>query len=364
MNYRDLLSGKRRGPLAVALRCLLSPLTLPYRLIIAGRNFGFDRGWLRSYRADVPVISIGNLTVGGTGKTPLVRYVARKLREQGVRVALVSRGYGAEPGEENDEALELAWGLADVPHLQQPDRVEAARIAVEELESELILMDDGFQHRRLQRDLDIVVIDATCPFGFGRLLPRGLLREPLRALRRAGVILISRADAVSPETRHAISSRLTRIAPRAILVQAAHRPVGLLGWPDRRADLSHLQDRRVAVLSAIGNPEAFVETVRRSGGQVIDMLALPDHDHYDAATMERVRHWLADVGDRRVEVICTHKDLVKLKTDRIEGHPVWALLIEIEMLAGGSEFDQAIREVAKGLHRADPRGDTDEGADA
>lgn len=364
MNYRDLLSGKRRGPLAVTLRCLLSPLTLPYRLVIAGRNFGFDRGWLRSYRAEVPVISIGNLTVGGTGKTPLVRYVARKLREQGVRVALVSRGYGAEPGQENDEALELAWGLADVPHLQQPDRVEAAQIAVEELESELILMDDGFQHRRLQRDLDIVVIDATCPFGFGRLLPRGLLREPLRALRRAGVILLSRADAVSPETRHAIGSRLTRIAPRAILVQAAHRPVGLLGWPDRPADLSHLADRRVAVLSAIGNPEAFVETVRRSGGQVIDVLALPDHDHYDSATMERVRHWLTDVGDRRVEVICTHKDLVKLKTDRIEGHPVWALLIEIEMLAGGSEFDQAIREVAMGLHRADPQGDTDAAADA
>lgn len=357
MNYRDLLSGKRRGPLAFALRCLLSPLTLPYRCAVAGRNFGFDRGWLRSHRAAVPVISIGNLTVGGTGKTPLVRYVARKLREQGLRVALVSRGYGAEPGEENDEAMELAWGLADVPHLQQPDRVDAARIAVEELESEVILMDDGFQHRRLQRDLDIVVIDATCPFGFGRLLPRGLLREPLRSLRRADVIVLSRADAVTPEALREIGSRVTRFAPRAIVVQAAHRPVGLLGWPDQRAELSHLLDRPVAVLCAIGNPDAFVATVRRCGGQVAAVLALADHDPYDAATMERVRHWLAELGERRVEVICTHKDLVKLKTDRVEGHPVWALLIEIEMLAGGNEFDQAIREVAETADRVAPPSD-------
>lgn len=359
MNYRDLLSGKRRGPLAVALRCLLSPLTVPYRGAIAGRNFGFDRGWLRSQRAAVPVISIGNLTVGGTGKTPLVRYVARKLREQGLRVALVSRGYGAEPGEENDEAMELAWGLADVPHLQQPDRVDAARIAVEELESEVILMDDGFQHRRLQRDLDIVVIDATCPFGFGRLLPRGLLREPLGSLRRAGVIVLSRADAVTAEARREISSRLARIAPHAIIVQAAHRPVGLLGWPDQRADLSHLLDRPVAALCAIGNPDAFVETVRGCGAQVTAVLALPDHDPYDSATMERVRHWLADLGDRRIEVICTHKDLVKLKTDRVEGHPVWALLIEIEILAGRSEFDQTIHTVAEAADRVAAPSDAD-----
>src|SRR5690606_27004946 len=109
-------------------------------------------------RCGVPVISIGNLTTGGTGKTPLVRYVARKLREHGIRVALVSRGYGSTDGTGNDEAMELAWALPDVPHLQNPDRVASANIAVEELESQVILMDDGFQHRRLHRDLDIVVI--------------------------------------------------------------------------------------------------------------------------------------------------------------------------------------------------------------
>ena len=133
------------------------------------------------------MISIGNLTTGGTGKTPLVVWTARFLRAQDFRVAVVSRGYGMDSSDDpsetrNDEAMEMELRLPDVPHLQDPDRYRMATIAIEELDSQIILLDDGFQHRQLQRDLDIVLIDVINPFGYDRLLPRGLLREPLSSL--------------------------------------------------------------------------------------------------------------------------------------------------------------------------------------
>ena len=164
------------------LRLLLHAAEVPYALVVGWRNRRFDRHPERVFRVAVPVISVGNLTTGGTGKTPLVEWLARWFRAAGVRVTLISRGYAAEKGARNDEAMELEQRLPDVPHLQNPDRVQAARIAVEELDCQLIILDDAFQHRAIARDLDIVLIDATEPFGYGHLLPRGLLR----AARRTG----------------------------------------------------------------------------------------------------------------------------------------------------------------------------------
>src|SRR5262249_5942270 len=145
------------------------------------------------HRAPVPVVSVGNLTVGGTGKTPCVEYVARFYRQLDRRAAILSRGYGSAGGH-NDEALLLEENLPDVPHLQGADRVALAAAAVEELESEVLILDDGFQHRRLVRDLDVVLVDASNPWGYGYLLPRGLLREPKSSLRRASVVLLTRCD--------------------------------------------------------------------------------------------------------------------------------------------------------------------------
>src|SRR5437870_5928929 len=143
----------------------------------------YERGWNERRRAPVPVVSVGNLTVGGTGKTPCVEHVARFYRSRGLRVAVLSRGYGAAAGR-NDEAMVLEENLPDVPHLQGPDRAALAFTAVEELESEVLVLDDGFQHRRLARDLDLVLVDATDPWGQGYLFPRGLLRESPASLRR------------------------------------------------------------------------------------------------------------------------------------------------------------------------------------
>ncbi len=165
-----------RGALALA--------EIPYAAAVDWRNRRYDCG-ATVQRVGVPVVSVGNLTLGGTGKTPLVEWLARWFADRGVRVVLVSRGYGALPGQPNDEALELAQSLPQVPHLQNRDRVQAALEAIGELGAQLILLDDGFQHRRLARDLDLVLVDALEPFGFGHVFPRGTLREPLAGWRRA-----------------------------------------------------------------------------------------------------------------------------------------------------------------------------------
>ena len=160
------------------------------------------------------VISVGNLTLGGTGKTPMVEWLARWFRSHDVRVAIVSRGYGAVDGGQNDEARELEEKLPDVPHLQDPNRAAAARVAIDELATQLIVLDDGFQHRRLGRDLDIILIDAVEPFGYDRVFPRGMLREPLSGLRRADVIGLTRADVVNETRRREIARGSRRYSRR------------------------------------------------------------------------------------------------------------------------------------------------------
>lgn len=347
MNYRELLSGRRRDPLAALIRGALAVGEVPYRAAVAIRNRGFDHGRREVLRCGVPVISIGNLTTGGTGKTPLVRYVARTLRQQNLRVALVSRGYGSTDGRGNDEALELAWSLPDVPHLQNPDRVAVANIAVEELESQVILMDDGFQHRRLHRDLDIVVIDATCPFGYDHLLPRGLLREPITALQRADAVVLSRSDAVTAEQREAIRNRVLAIKSQLVWATAVHQPTTLLSWPEHVEPVETLGGRSVAVLSAIGNPEAFVATVKHCGADVVDVMSLPDHDPFAAETVVKLRQWIMGLGNRISEVVCTHKDLVKLQTDRLGGKPLRAVLVEIAFVEGQTALDGIILSAAQ-----------------
>src|SRR5205823_5210577 len=163
-------SGRKRGASASVLRGLLRLASVAYGWAAGLRNRLFDRGWKRSERVSAVVVSVGNLTLGGTGKTPCVEYLCRFTRDLDLRVAILSRGYGTEHGR-NDEALVLEENLPDVPHLQGADRIALARTAIEELESEVLVLDDGFQHRRLARDLDVVLVDATNPWGFGYPFP-------------------------------------------------------------------------------------------------------------------------------------------------------------------------------------------------
>jgi tetraacyldisaccharide 4'-kinase len=340
-DYRSILSGERRDPIAVCLRAGLWLATWPYRIAVAIRNRRFDRG-RDVHPCGVPVISVGNLTTGGTGKTPIVCYLAKHLRQRGLRVALVSRGYGRGDDDANDEAMELHDRLPDVPHIQDPDRVEAARIAVEELEAELILMDDGMQHRRLHRDLNLVVIDATCPFGFGYLLPRGLLREPISALRRADLCMLTRCDSVPEKTLHHIQQQIREVAGELPMVQCVHRPSGLLAYPSRITPIDRNAHSSVAVLTAIGNPEAFEHTVRACGMQIVASRHLRDHDPYGPETVRELIRWAQQLDASICQIVCTHKDLVKLRTDRLGNKPLLAIQIDLEIVEGVERLEAAL----------------------
>ena len=254
--------------MAAVLRGLLRAAEVPYTWAVRWRNRRYDRGKRPIERVGVPVVSVGNLTLGGTGKTPLVEWLARWFRRRDLRVTIVSRGYGAEAGARNDEALELEQKLPDVPHVQNPDRVAAARMAIEEFECQAILLDDAFQHRRIGRDLDIVLLDALEPFGFGHVFPRGMLREPLAGLSRADVVALSRANLVAAAERAGIREIVQRFAPAALWIECNHAPRELQSAAGATAALETLAGKPVAAFCGIGNPEGFRRTLDHCAVQV------------------------------------------------------------------------------------------------
>lgn len=339
--FREIVSGRRKGLKAAALRSLLRLAETPYALGMRIRNRRYDTGSAESHGFGVPVISVGNLTLGGTGKTPLVEWIAKKLRESHIRVAIVSRGYGAEESGYNDEALELELSLPDVPHLQNPDRVAASQVAVEELEMQLILLDDGFQHRRLKRDLDIVLLDASEPFGFEHVFPRGTLREPIAGLARADVIVLSRADMAAREDRDKIKERVRQYAPQAVWSEVEHRVAMLLNSNGHQVSLDLLKGKRVAAFCGIGNSAGFRHTLGSLECEVVAWREFPDHHNYTRADVAALSTW----GQQAELLVCTRKDLVKLRVPTLGSIPLWAVKIEIGFLAGESEFEQRLTQI-------------------
>jgi len=339
--FLRLIRGEARGAGASATRACLSAASGLYRLGAGARNLAFDRGWKASHRADVPVVSVGNLTLGGTGKTPMVEWIARWYRGRGVRVAILSRGYGDAAGM-NDEGRVLEENLPDVPHLQGADRVDLARRAAEELESELLVLDDGFQHRQLTRDLDVVLLDALDPFGLGRIFPRGLLREPVGSLRRAGVVVLSRADLVDPAARQAIRAKAEAVAGPLRWATARHAPLGLVdsGGDSRR--LADLAGQKVVAFCGIGNPEGFRRTLAVLGVDVLGFRAYPDHHPYrSAAEVADLANWSRSLGAELA--LTTQKDLVKLRAPALGPVPLLALRIGLEVVEGAEILDAALR---------------------
>ncbi|MGE5192692.1 MAG: tetraacyldisaccharide 4'-kinase [Deltaproteobacteria bacterium] len=339
----DLLAGQKHGLAPALARVALRIAALFYGLGIRVRNGAYDRGWKKSERAALPVVSLGNLTTGGTGKTPFAAFVARWFRERGIRVCFISRGYRADQEGANDEALVLDQLCPDVPHLQNPDRVAAARVAQEELGSQLIILDDGFQHRRLARDLDIVLIDATNPWGFGHLLPRGLLREPVTSLKRADLVVITRVDQVAREVVEEIRRQVASIHPDCGIAEATFRPVRLIGSTGKTAAIESLCGRSVAAFCGIGNPAAFRAGLEKIGWKVADFRCFPDHHNYTRTDVRDLERWS---GALSVDaVVCTQKDLVKIGLERFSEHPLWAVEIGTQITAGAGLLEALLQDV-------------------
>ena len=341
--FRALVSGRARGLWPSLQRAGLWALSVPYGWATGLKNRLYEWGWKRSGRAPAGVVSVGNLTLGGTGKTPCVEYVARYYQQRGWRVAILSRGYGSETGC-NDEARLLAENLPDVPHLQGADRMALAAVAVEELRSEVLVLDDGFQHRRLSRDLDIVLVDATEPWGHGRLFPSGLLRESPRGLRRAGIVLLTRCDQVDAAQVGRLREEVARLAPGVPVVETTHRPVELINAERQTAPLDLVAVRPIAAFCGIGNPEAFRQTLQALGGSIASFRSYPDHHAYTRNDVEDLQNWARRLDENAV-VLTTQKDLVKVRQAQLGGRDLWALRIRLQIEIGEEELDRELGRV-------------------
>ena len=343
--FHQLISGRRRSKKADLLRLGLRCAEVPYTWAVRYRNRRYDRGAANIYRVDTPVVSIGNLTLGGTGKTPMIAWLASRYRERDLKVGIISRGYGSVGGEPNDEARELAVRLPDVPHVQDPDRVAGARRLLQSHDVDVLLLDDGFQHRRLHRDLDIVLIDALQPEGFGHVFPRGSLREPMTGLDRADVAILTRANMITTERRESIRDQMLTLSPQLIWAEAEHQATSLRDLNGVEEPLDTLQNKRAFAFCAIGNPAGFFDSLETHGCKVIQRKTFPDHHDYSESDLALLTKAISESG---AEVaICTQKDLVKLPERLINGCDIRisALQIEMAITSGEAAVCKKSREV-------------------
>jgi len=300
----------------------------------------------------VPVISVGNLVAGGAGKTPLVVYLARSFRARGRRVIVLSRGYGRRSRgirvvsdgrtaerdwrDVGDEPALMADLLPGTPIVVGRDRYEAGRWALDRFPADLVLLDDGFQHLRLARNIDIVAVDATDPFGGGHLLPRGLLREPADGLKRGHLFCLTRTD--QSDRVEALRDRLRILNPCAPLVETVHRPAGLKPVSDgHERPPSSLRGRKIIAFSGIGRPASFEHTLRELGARLVDTARYPDHHPYTPQDLddlyERARRADADL------VVTTEKDAVRLPPGGASDPPIMVLSVELQIRAGADELE-------------------------
>lgn len=350
-----LLEEEARGA-ARFLLPLLALLSLPYAGLIRLRNYFYGKGLFRVHTIGVPVISVGNITVGGTGKTPLVARLVRLAMEQGFTPAVVARGYkGKREGGEllNDEGLLLRQEIPGLVVVQDPDRVAAARKAVREKGADCVILDDAFQHRRIGRDLDVVALDARSPFSTGRMLPAGLLREPAAGLARADIVVLTRCDRVGKNDLEAAAERVKAHAAGAPLFFCDHVPTAVSTVRGgEELEPSHLEGKAVFLCSAIADHGAFRRTALSLGVRVKGERIFRDHHDFGPGDVRRVVKEAREAGAEAV--LTTAKDGVKLHAfpDALD---FLVLKIEIRFRERKREFFEAITSSTLRRPRNEPQ---------
>ncbi|MFC1718216.1 tetraacyldisaccharide 4'-kinase [Candidatus Poribacteria bacterium] len=315
----------------------------------------YSKDLLRTRHLPCKVISVGNIIAGGSGKTPTVIAIARMLRERPkLSVAVLSRGYRSktrcstvvsdgeeillEPVEAGDEPYLLGHSLPGIPVLIGKDRFQTGLMAVRRWGCQVAILDDGFQHLRLARDIDIVIVDATRPFGLDHVLPRGYLREPLSALNRADLILLTRVDQC--ENLDSVRDRLTQIAPSIPIFESIYKPRSLRSLDaDQEMGLDTVKGKNILAVCGIANPLSFAETVRSLGAAKVELLPFPDHHEYPSSSMEMIGRRATEVGADII--VTTEKDATKLR--HVADYLLLSLAVDLELVGStAKEFAKII----------------------
>jgi tetraacyldisaccharide 4'-kinase len=370
----EVIVEERPGVREGLARGLLLACSKLFQVLIKARRFLYNVRILRDSTLGVQVIAVGNLTVGGTGKTPVVEKFARELRDQGRNVAILSRGYRSKPkplhewlvnkiffrGDSTpprvvsdgrsllldsemagDEPYMLASNLKDVVVLVDKDRVKSGRYAIEKFGCDTLLLDDGFQYWKLRgRRQDIVLIDRQEPFGNERLLPRGTLREPPSHLARANTIFITKSDGSSDELRR----RIAQFNPTASIIECIHHPLYLEDvFTGQRLGLDFFKQRKVASLSGIAQPESFEESLVGLGAELVYTKRFADHHRF---TQQEILNAINRSKKRQAEaIVTTQKDAVRFpKIDRRD-LPIYFMRVEIKILNGANDFQDCVRKI-------------------
>jgi tetraacyldisaccharide 4'-kinase len=333
---------------------LLLPLSGLFRIGVALRHAGYNHGWFKTRRLSRPVVSVGNLTVGGTGKTPLVACVAKLLMRNGLMPSILTRGYGrkskaelivVEPGAGRradaqvigDEPALLARMLPEVPLVLCADRFRGGLAAEERFQVDAHILDDGFQHLALARNLDVVALDATQPISDWRLLPAGRQREPLSALRRAQIVVITRTDSADSKP---LEELVLKISPPAKVFRSQ---TVLRGWADvwsgEAIPQARIHAQKVAAFCGIGNPKAFFADLRRWGFSLVAEDAFPDHHNYTDGEIQQLTAAARKNG--ATALLTTQKDAVKFSRDWTPELPILSCEIQAQILDAG-DFERTL----------------------
>lgn len=311
-----VMSGEARGVGPAMLRGALALAEPFYAGAMIARNRLYDVNALKRHPLPRPVVSVGNLTAGGTGKTPVVRWLAEQLIARGRRPAVLLRGYGQRGASFSDEQQLLQSCLDSVPVIANPDRRAGAASALEQQpQIDVLLLDDAFQHRKVRRHFDLVLINAADPFGFGHVHPRGLLREPLRGLKRADAILLTRVDAVDSPQLDAIETKVRSVHPSVPIFRSMHVLTGLKYAASSDHPITALNGQKFFSFAGIGSPQAFHRQLIAAGGLPVGSRWFPDHHPYTEADVATLSRQAASAGAN--VMLTTEKDWVKLAHLRI-----------------------------------------------